>query len=360
MKTMNPHSNGSTRPGGLRPRRRLLRYRGLALLLAALVAALAVTAHTVSANETRAPALPSSGYGWPVKPFHVPHPVRGNFGDPRTTFRGPATPETLMRGDGVFAFHFGIDVSVPDGTAVYPVASGVARLCGGRNVHVDHGGGFATQYWHIVPAVSNGQAVTAYETVLGHVQRTFEHVHFSEMRNGVFVNPLAPGHLTPYADGTRPEIGQISFRGPKGGQLLPEWIHGRVQIVVEAFDRPALTVAGKWAQLPVAPASLSWRLERVDRPGGLKNRVAFDVRSQLPGNDDFWWIYARGTRQNMPPFDGHRASRIPGVYLYSLTRTPLDSSRLATGVYRLVVSARDTAGNTAVRTQMLIIRNASR
>ena len=28
-------------------------------------------------------------YGWPVRPFDVAHPIRGNFGDPRTVFGDP-------------------------------------------------------------------------------------------------------------------------------------------------------------------------------------------------------------------------------------------------------------------------------
>ena len=43
-------------------------------------------------------------YGWPVKPFDVQHPVRGFFCDPRIGAKGSK------------AFHFGIDVSAPDGT----------------------------------------------------------------------------------------------------------------------------------------------------------------------------------------------------------------------------------------------------
>ena len=50
-------------------------------------------------------------YPWPVKPFDRQHPVRGFFNDPRVQ-------------DQSHAFHFGIDVSAPDGTAVYAVTPG--------------------------------------------------------------------------------------------------------------------------------------------------------------------------------------------------------------------------------------------
>ena len=53
----------------------------------------------------------SAPYPWPVKPFNRQHPVRGFFNDPRIQ-------------DASHAFHFGIDVSAPDGTAVYAVTPG--------------------------------------------------------------------------------------------------------------------------------------------------------------------------------------------------------------------------------------------
>src|SRR2546425_8557731 len=90
----------------------------------------AAAAFLVAAALLVAPTHPAqaaanqAAYGWPVKPFDQPHPIRGNFGDPRTIFAGPPTQRTLLSGSGVFQFHDGIDISAPDGTAVYPVASG--------------------------------------------------------------------------------------------------------------------------------------------------------------------------------------------------------------------------------------------
>src|SRR4051794_13998141 len=110
--------------------------RRLALLVLVPLALLAAGLSPVGASA-------ATSYNWPVKPFDRAHPVRANFGDPRTTFAGPATPATLMTGGGTFAFHFGIDISVPDGTAVYSVSSGVVNLIGARDVAV-RAGGFVT------------------------------------------------------------------------------------------------------------------------------------------------------------------------------------------------------------------------
>jgi hypothetical protein len=329
--------------------------RAIVLSLVALsLAALAVSCVIPTARASAA----GRGYRWPVKPFDRPHPVRANFGDPRTTFSGPPTPRGLMTSSGIFALHFGIDIATPDGTAVYPVRSGVASLINDRVVAVDSGGGFVAEYWHIVPTIKPGQKVEAFKTVLGHVMKGYEHVHFTEIDRGRIVNPLALGHLSPYDDRTTPRVSSIWFReSDTGPEVLPEFVHGRVVMIAQAYDMPALPVPGDWANLPVAPALITWHVEHAkDGNVVLRERTAFDVRSTLP-DEDFWQCYARGTRQNMANFDGQRAWREPGVYLYMLSRIPFDTTRLANGIYALVVTAADIRGNRSSTRQVFIVRN---
>jgi Peptidase family M23 len=332
---------------GVQPRKLVV----LGVALVAILVAASLAAPRASAAGT--------GYQWPVKPFDRPHPVRANFGDPRTTFFGPPTQRGLMSSDGVFAFHFGVDIAVPDGTAVYPVRSGAASVRG-LTVIVDSGDGFATEYWHIVPTVTNGQKVIAYETVLGHVLKGYEHVHFTEDDHGRPVNPLAPGHLGPYDDTTAPIVHSISFRQSEiGPDLLPESVHGRVVLIAHAYDMPAEPVPGDWNDLPVAPALLTWRLERCkDARVVVRERTAFDVRTTLPPNPSFWQHYARGTRQNMATFDRQRAWMEPGTYLYKLTPRPFDTTSLPNGIYRLVVTVADIRGNASSVRQVFIVRNS--
>lgn len=329
--------------------------RRIALSLAALSLGALLVPFVLPA--TRASAA-GSGYNWPVKPFDRPHPVRANFGDPRTTFAGPPTPRGLMTSGGIFELHFGIDIATSDGTAVYPVRSGIASLVNGRAVGVDSGDGFVAEYWHIVPAIRPGQKVEAFETVLGHVMKGYEHVHFTEIDNRRIVNPLAPGHLGPYQDRTTPRVTSISFRqSDTGPDVLPEFVHGRVVLIARAYDVTALPVPGDWNDLPVAPALLTWRVESAKYGKVVvRERTAFDVRTTLP-DEDFWQCYARGTRQNMATFNGQRAWRVPGVYLYKLTRTPFDTTRLPNGIYTLRVTATDIRGNTSSSRQVFIVHN---
>jgi murein DD-endopeptidase MepM/ murein hydrolase activator NlpD len=63
-------------------------------------------------RTTRATGLRTSSYDWPVKPFDRQHPVRGYLNDPRSGNK---------KGQ---AFHFGIDIAVPDGTPVYAIRAG--------------------------------------------------------------------------------------------------------------------------------------------------------------------------------------------------------------------------------------------
>ncbi|MEO5575730.1 MAG: M23 family metallopeptidase [Gaiellaceae bacterium] len=343
-------------PGARRRTPGILTAAALLALASLAVIAVAPGAPTATAGGS---AVMASAYSWPVKPFGRPHPVRANFGDPRTTFHGPPTQAGVLTSRGSFSFHFGVDIAVPDGTAVYPVRSGTASLLGGRNVQVDSGAGFKTQYWHIIPAVKQGQQVTAQQTVLGHVMKGYEHVHFTELRNGRPVNPLAPGHLGPYDEETAPQLGTISFRvGNTAREALVESVTGAVVPVVRAQDLPARRVPGLWADLPVAPALLTWHVERAANGRiAVPRRVAFDVRTSIPENSAFWTYYARGSRQNMATFGTQRAWRTPGTYLYRLSRKPFDTRKLRNGVYRLVVTATDIRGNSSSLAQIFVVRN---
>ena len=330
----------NTRPTQIK-RHKLLLVILIALGTTACSAAVAARAHDGSTVER------AGSYHWPVKPFDQPHPVRGVFGDPRTTFNGPPTPAGL-NGPGIFLYHFGVDISAPAGTPVYPVRSGVAHLRSGETVVVSSGAGEAFEYWHIVPAVDEGEHVTAYTTVLGRIRAgECEHVHLTELQDGRPVNPLAPGHLTPYGDHTRPCVTAARFRDARTGrELLPEFVHGRVEIAVSASDTSSMAVPGRWSGLPIVPARITWRIERA-KDGRVVRRPceAFDVRTSLP-RAPFWSTYARGTRQNAATFAGHKLMRQPGVYLFRLAAN-FDTGRLGRrdDVYVLVVEASDSGGN---------------
>jgi murein DD-endopeptidase MepM/ murein hydrolase activator NlpD len=317
----------------------------------------ALPAETSSAAGANASAGHAFSYGWPVKPFDRQHPVRGSFGDPRSIFDGHPTARGLMTSRCNCTYHQGIDISAPDLTPVYPVRSGVVQTVTREWVGVDSGDGTAFEYWHINAEVEVGDRVKARETVLGRIIRASGHVHLTELRNGTSVNPLAPGHIGPYSDSTTPEVSEITFRARETGpELLPEYLHGRVLMVAAASDTHAIPVQGKLNGMPVTPAKLTYRIETFpNRRLVLPETVVMDVTRTLPSTSDLWHTYARGSHQNMVQMGNHRYWYQPGVYLFKLG--VFDTKRLKDGVYRLVATAWDTAGNHSSTAQVINVHN---
>jgi peptidase M23-like protein len=276
----------------------------------------------------------AASYHWPVAPFDRQHPVRGYFSDPR---------------DGAkrSTFHFGIDIAVPDGTPVHAVEAGTVHLEGKRNVAVLSGDGRrAFGYWHIVPSVQHRQWVGQH-ALLGRVARTWGHVHFAERIGGEYVNPLRPGGLGPYTDPSSPRIERIVV-SRRGKELDSDHVTGAVDLIVEAFDRPALRVPDpRWVDMPVAPALVRWRIVRFGK-AVVPWTTSADFRSTLPPARLFPRVYAPGSRQNHP--------RRPGVLRFYLARR-WRSGAHANGEYRLDVAVSDVEGNRAVAHLRLVLRD---
>ena len=336
--------------------------RALTLVLLAVPSAVALLqASSLHAAARTTLGRTSAPFGYPVKPFHREHPVRGFFGDPRTLFTGPPTLATLMRGDGTFRFHSGVDISAPNGTAVFPVVSGTVVAAEKRedwHVRVSVGGGMFFDYWHIKPVIRVGRRVTAYETVLGHIVRPAGHVHLELSVGGRLVNPLAAGRLTPYHDSTPPRVESISLRSldvQEGG--LASFVRGRIEIDVDAYDVPTLPVPGIWRDMPTSPARVTWRIQSWTGKTILSERVAHDFSLSIPSAGSFWAIYARGTFQNMAVFGQHYSYLQRGTYVFRLAARPFDTRTLRDGVYDLVVTATDVRGNSASRSLRFTIHN---
>lgn len=249
-------------------------------------------------------------YGWPVKPFGRQHPVRAFLDDPR------------IGGKGGKAFHFGIDVAVPDGTAVYAVEAGKvffdsARAIAVQSRDLSHEFG----YWHIVPVVKSHQLVAKHQ-LLGYVDKGWGHVHFAEHRGDRYLNPLRDGGLGPYVDRTAPTVDEIAVVGS--------------DLVVEAHDTPDPRVPGAWAGEPVTPALLRWRASGAADVGW---RTAADFRSTMLPASTFARVYTAATLQN------HKGES--GRFCFYLARGWAGANRAA-GAYTVQVEASDTAGNTTV------------
>ena len=264
-------------------------------------------------------------YGWPVKPFNRQHPVRGYLNDPRNG-----------HGDAK-SFHFGIDISAPNGTAVYAVEAGKVFLTRGRMAVAIQGAKREFGYWHVKPAVRNHQLVRVHQ-LIGYVYAdgTGRHVHLAEHRNGEYLNPLRPGGIGPYVDRTPPTVSSIRFFR-NGRELSPRALSGRVDVVAEIVDTTPLLVPAPWSNLPVSAARIRWSIRQGSK-AVVPVHITIESDHMLPGKV-YDAIFAPGTSQNYV--------RTPGHYRYYLARG-LRAARLPDDVSRLRIEAVDTRGNRAL------------
>jgi hypothetical protein len=297
----------------------------------------------------------ASAYPWPLKPFDKQHPIRANFGDPRTRFWNTMLTNGLQ-GPGMFQFHNGIDIAAPEGTPVYPVVSGTARLIDEAAVSVRTKDGRVFQYFHIVPTIINGDRVLARRTVIGYVLRALDHVHLTEIRHRVVRNPLASGGISPYRDRTVPMVDAIAVRPPLSLlSLEPNNICGTVSLTATAHDMPPLPVPGAFAGFPVSPALVTWSLASVDGSFFVSGLPAADFRKTLPAARNFWSVYARGSYQNAPRFS-NRQYFMAGRFMYNLSNL-LDTRFYPNGVYEVAVQVSDMRGNASEAEQRFTIAN---
>jgi hypothetical protein len=295
-----------------------------------------------------AAAAADEPYPWPLRPFHRQHPVRAFFGDPRNLVSSvdqPLTPDS----PGQFSFHNGIDIYATPGQEVFPVVSGWARVANAEEVVVRTRDGRTFQYWHVLPRVRTGAWVTASKTVLGTEIPSRGHVHLTEIRGTCAVNPLAPGHLEPYQNPTRPVVLGLDAIDPHGTILDPTRIAGPFGLVVQAQDQTPLPLPPPWQGLPVTPATVRWRLTASKGKVLVPWTYAADFAVTIPPNRDYWRVYAAGTHQNF--VDRSSPPQLPGVYDFRLTPP---NAVLAPGRYAATVQVSTTDGNRS--TQRLSFR----
>jgi hypothetical protein len=297
----------------------------------------------------------ASAYPWPLKPFNQQHPIRANFGDPRTRFLNTMLTDGLQ-GPGTFLFHNGIDIAAPEGTPVYPVISGKVRYIDDSAISVKTKGRGVFQYFLLLVKVRNGQHVSAGKTVLGTVLRAYGHVHLSEIRGGRVWNPLARGGIAPYRDHTVPQVRAINVR--PAGSLLPfdsATVCGTVSLVAAADDAAPLAVPGVFAGFPLSPALITWSLARVGGITYVDDVPAADFRTTIPASRYFWSVYARGSYQNAPRFS-NRQYFMPGRFLYNLASF-VDTRSYPNGLYEIAVRVADMRGNSSEAALQFKIEN---
>jgi hypothetical protein len=274
----------------------------------------------------------ASAYGWPIKPFYQQHLVRGYFNDPRLSGEESG-------------FHFGVDISAPDGSPVYAIDPGTVRVHGQTVALVPMRGGHRLSYWHVVPAVVKGQRVRRHQ-LIGHVVAGAGHVHLAEYKDGTYINPLRLGGLAPYIDDTVPQIPSMTFFSG-GRPIAPEAVTGTVDITTEAFDTPPVPIPLPWNQAIFTPSLIRWRI--VQGQNTIRAwETPVDFRTFLLPLNIFSFVYAPGTFQN-------RAGR-RGRYEFYLAHQ-FDTHVLSNGSYVLQIDALDEQENLGQALFAFTVRN---
>jgi hypothetical protein len=255
--------------------------------------------------------------GWPLAPFRAQHPVRAGLNELRAN-----------------SLHVGVDIQARDGSAVYAVQPGVARVLGpsGPNARVQVGNYI---YWHITPRVRTGEIVIPFETVLGTVMAGYGHIAFSELGTGdQYVNPLRPGTvLEPYVDRAAPVIGAPAVAAVG-------------QVIVSAYDPQTYVRRTAYLTPVLAPAAIAYRLYDSHGDAVTWLEWAFRGTNLLPYAERSL-IYAPGARA--PGFACFATGSVcvpHWIYRAAGGLAPPLPLTLAPGHYRLTIYAWDWANNT--------------
>jgi O-Antigen ligase len=340
--------------------------------------------------------------GWPVAPMHRQHAIRSAFLDPRAG--------TLRTGGGA-AYHSGIDITVRDDRPepgappgrthrVYAVEGGTATLpqgiahgaCLDRKVDIGH---FA--YWHVDTngVITDGEQIRPGQ-MIGWTCKGLWHVHLAERLDlygqSVYVNPVHEGmKLGPYTDREPPRIHALDFYRP----AMPEWtaavrtalppagvrfphtragrvlLSGRVDVRAWIDDpEPRLSRRTEPPALvsPTTPYGIAFEVVRESDDRIVLRRTVFRAAVFLGDSKGtqsvpIGYHYAPGTEQALAAGSCLKSRSLDcgGTYWFRLfarpTSTYWDTRRTADGNYRIRVSAWDAAGNRALRTAAITIRN---
>jgi hypothetical protein len=137
----------------------------------------------------------------------------------------------------------------------------------------------------------------------------------------------------------------------------PLGLCGRIELDVDAYDTPPVSVPGKFLGLPVAPSLVQWTVTNLRGSSVVPWRTAADFRTTLPSNAHFWDTYAKGTYQNAPRFGKEQYTSMDGRFLFLLADR-YDTTAITNGVYVLTVLVSDGHGHKAIDTERFSVLNA--
>ncbi len=193
-------------------------------------------------------------------------------------------------------FHSGVDINGIQGTRIYAIEDGTARVAG-LGVNVGH-----FRYYHLMNI-----AVSDYDTIgagdlLGYTD-SGNHLHIMESNivltqaglntpNVVWINLLREGGLYPFVDNTDPVIEGVTFwQQGTNNQITNGNLFGYIDIIVDAYD-PRTSTNGGNAGGHCGIYSLS--IEIWSNGNLLGDPIAYHIYDELP-TCNINLIYAEGS-----------------------------------------------------------------
>jgi hypothetical protein len=245
--------------------------------------------------------------------------------------------------------HHAIDIQSNDDIPVYAIQAGTVHViaASGPEERVQVGNFI---YWHLRIAVSEGEFVTPYRTVLGFTLEGFGHLALAEVdAAGRYLNPLRPGGrtLAPWSDSAPPVVG------------VPA-IDARGHASVRAFDPQSFRVRTRYITPVLGVAALAYRVfDAHGHPLG-PLQTAYDGSQNLDYALRNAIYEPDATGAGFACFVSRLICKPDWDYVLAGGLAPaIDPAALGPGDFRLSVYAWDWAGNITARDQPFFVRGGS-
>ncbi|MDD5687257.1 MAG: PQQ-binding-like beta-propeller repeat protein [Elusimicrobia bacterium] len=251
-------------------------------------------------------------------------------------------------------FHTGVDIAGQEGSRVYTVIDstvGIIKERGSINERIWIG---RFEYVHInisdeiveISKRSNAEERFINSGTFIGTTNNQNHVHLIESYNGVFINPLRQGGLSPFVDTASPTIKTIqvvSDYDPLNDKIPDEFdkedstyiVKGKIDIIADCVD--GITLGTSNAGIYEIGYEI---FKATDLQNPLISEMTNIRFNRLPPNNKTKIVYAEGTDiQSSPHTNKYIVTNSTAGNSY------FDTGELEPGKYRIYVIARDSNGN---------------